>query len=93
MKKLLLILSLFICSCKSITYQDVNPIISPNNHLLPALNTSIDIYNLEASYSEGYFTAKASTYGSSYTNKKGFGTSYHKTNIKGRNYLIKLFAL
>lgn len=86
MKKLLMTLFIFICSCKSITYQDVNPIISPNAHLLPALNTSVDIYNLEASYSSGSFTAKASTIGSSYTNNKGFGSSYHSTRLKGKNY-------
>lgn len=89
MKKLILILFFFICSCKSINYQDVNPTILPNKNLLPAMNTSIDTYNLEASYSEGYFTAKASTYGSSYTNKKGFGTSFHKTHMKGKNYKDK----
>ena len=51
MKNFILLFFIFICSCKSITYQDINPIISPNTHLLPDLNTSIDIYNLESSYS------------------------------------------
>ena len=86
MKKFILTLFAILCSCKSITYQDVTPIISPNTHLLPALDTSVDIYNLESNYSEGFFTAKADSIGTNYTNPQGFGTSYHSTRMKSKTY-------
>ncbi len=56
MKKYLL-LFLLLTSCRSIQYQDINPTINPNPELLPALETRIDLYNLEATYSSGYFVA------------------------------------
>ena len=86
MKKHTLLLCILICACRSITYQDVNPTISPNANLLPSLETLIDIYNLESTYSSGSFNGSANSFGSGYVNSSGFGNSFQSTSINGNYY-------
>lgn len=62
MKKILFVLLVVLCSCKSITYKDVTPDIAPNDKLLPALEPVVDVYNLEAVYSAGGAESSADTY-------------------------------
>lgn len=65
MKKIfLLIVCGLLCSCKSITYQDVNPQIAPNKELLPAMEALVDVYNLENTYERGAIVTKTQGYGS-----------------------------
>lgn len=71
-------------SCKSITYNDLNPNIDPNNNLLPRLDPIIDIYNLEATYSIGTGVSAAQNFGTINNNHYSgttFSTiSYHRDN-------------
>lgn len=85
MKKLTLFLCVFICSCKSITYSDVNPTISPNTNLLPALEALIDISNLESTYTSGSYVGTANNFGTGYgANNLGIWSS--TTVMNGTHY-------
>lgn len=66
MKKIIIWTIFCLCSCKSITYQDVNPIINPNSNLLPALEPIVNINNLEATYTAGTYNGYANNFGSGY---------------------------
>ena len=57
MKKILFFFILSLCSCKSITYSDVNPNIAPNQMLLPPMEAIVSMQNLEATYSAGSIDA------------------------------------
>ena len=85
MKKYLLLL-LLLASCKSITYQDVNPTINPNSNLLPALDSLVDVSNLEATYSSGSYTGQANSFGTGYVNNNGWGGNFQTTAISGSYY-------
>lgn len=85
MKKYVFLLFLILCSCKSINYNDVNPAIVPNKNLLPALESVVDVSNLEATYTAGGYSGTANNVGT------GFGTGYgagwmQTTAINGTNY-------
>ncbi len=69
MKKCVVLGVFLMCSCKSITYQDVNPEIKPNENLLPALESVVDLRNLEATYTAGTYIGMANNVGT------GFGGS------------------
>ena len=85
MKKYLLLI-LFLTSCKSITYQDVNPSINPNNNLLPALETLVDINNLESTYSSGSYVGQANNFGTGYSGNNGWGSWLQTTSLSGTQY-------
>ena len=85
MKKYLFLL-LFLASCKSITYQDVNPNINPNQNLLPALDTIVDLYNLEATYSSGSYSGQANTLGLGYSGNNNWGNWLQITDLSGIQY-------
>ena len=85
MKKFIILCCILICSCRSIKYQDVNPIISPNRNLLPALETLIDINNLEATYTSGSYVGTANNFGSGYGANHWGGWSSTAT-MKGTYY-------
>lgn len=85
MKKYLFLL-LFLTSCKSISYQDVNPSINPNHNLLPALETMVDIYNLEATYSSGSYHGQANTWGTGYNGNNNWGNMFQTTSLSGTQY-------
>ena len=63
MKKYVVVVAFLACSCKSITYQDVNPEIKPNENLLPALESVVDLRNLEATYTAGSYVGMANNVG------------------------------
>lgn len=65
-KKIIPLIILCLCSCKSITYQDVNPAIVPNSNLLPALEPVVSLNNLEATYTAGTYSGYANNFGSGY---------------------------
>lgn len=85
MKKYLLLI-LFLTSCKSITYQDVNPGIDPNTNLLPALDTIVDINNLESTYSSGSYVGQANNFGTGYAGNNGWGNWFQTTELSGTQY-------
>lgn len=85
MKKYLFLL-LFLTSCKSISYKDVNPNINPNQNLLPALETLVDIYNLEATYSSGSYQGQANTWGTGYNGNNNWGNMFQTTSLSGTQY-------
>lgn len=85
MKKYLFLL-FFLASCKSITYQDVNPNINPNQNLLPALNIMVDIYNLESTYSSGSYSGQANSFGSGYAANNNWGNWFQTTSLSGTQY-------
>lgn len=64
--KFLLLCILCLCSCKSITYKDVNPSIIPNSNLLPALEPIVSLNNLEATYTAGSYNGYVNNFGSGY---------------------------
>ncbi len=76
MKKYILIGMLFFTACKSITYQDVNPEISPNKNLLPALESIVDMNNLEATYTVGSYNATANNIGTGFGGNSWAQTTY-----------------
>ncbi len=82
MKKYILICVLVMSACKSITYQDVNPQIQPNSNLLPAMESVIDMNNLEATYTVGSYNGNANNIGT------GIGsTSWMQTTaVSGTTY-------
>ncbi len=84
MKKYLLFL-LLLTSCKSVTYQDVNPTIEPNETLLPALEAVVDRENLEATYSAGSYRGGASSVGVG-GGSDNWGGLTSVTSISGRKY-------
>ena len=86
MKKIFYVACFLLCSCKSITYQDVNPIIKPNNNLLPAIDILVDINNLEATYSSGSFSSIANNFGTAYMNNHAFGGWAQIANTQGQHY-------
>ena len=65
-KKIIPLIVLCLCSCKSITYHDVNPAIVPNSNLLPALEPVVSLNNLEATYTAGTYSGYANNFGSGY---------------------------
>ncbi len=84
MKKYLLIL-LCLTSCRSLTYNDINPTINPNQNLLPALETSFDYSNLESVYSAGGIYGQANNFGTAYNNNLsswGQTTTFNARQIK-----------
>lgn len=85
MKKYLLLLSLILASCKSISYGDVNPVIAKNNILLPPLESVTDIYNLESTYSAGGFSAVSDNIGGM-GGGNNFGGWMQTTDTSGINY-------
>ncbi len=85
MKKIILIILVLTCSCKSITYQDVNPTIQPNNNRLPALESVVDINNLESTYSVGSYYGIANNFGTGYGNNNWTGW-VQTTTINGTQY-------
>lgn len=85
MKKITLLLCIFICSCKSITYQDVNPTLFPNSNLLPALEILVDINNLEATYTSGSYVGTANNFGSGY-GLNNYGGYVSTTTMSGTHY-------
>lgn len=84
MKKLFLVV-LFLCSCKSIVYEDVNPVIQPNTNLLPAMDSIVDINNLESTYSSGSYSAFANNVGAGY-GANNFAGWLQTTAINGTNH-------
>lgn len=87
MKKIfLLIVCGLLCSCKSITYQDVNPQIAPNKELLPAMEALVDVYNLENIYSKGYSMTNSYSYGSGYAHNSGTVDTTHHAAHGNMNY-------
>ena len=85
MKKYILFLWL-LTSCKSITYQDVNPVINPNPNLLPALETIVDVYNLESTYSSGSYYGQADTFGTGYSGNNNWSNWFQTTSLSGTQY-------
>ena len=80
MKKFFVICSLFIlASCKSITYEDVNPTIAPNNTLLPAMEALIDTSNLEYTYSMGSYSGVSNGFGAGWGNNGWAGWTQTST--------------
>ena len=86
MKKYLLLVMVALCSCKSISYSDVNPTASQNPVLLPAMGTIVNMYNLESTYSAGGFTANSNTYGANYDNINYWDLFGTNTVTNGTNY-------
>lgn len=82
MKKYILICFFILSACKSITYQDVNPQILPNENLLPAMESIVDMSNLEATYTAGYYNGSANNLGTGIGNSSWIQT----TAISGTNY-------
>ncbi len=50
MKKISLLLLMVLYGCKSVTYQDLNPVIQPNENRLPAMHIEFDENSLNAAY-------------------------------------------
>lgn len=82
MKKSVLFLMCFLCSCRSITYQDVNPVIQPNANLLPAMESIVDVSNLEATYTVSSYAGTANNFGTTLGNTNWAQT----TAISGVSY-------
>lgn len=82
MKKYILICVLVISACKNITYQDVNPEIFPNKNLLPAMESIVDLNNLEATYTVGHYNGNANNIGTGLGNNSWMQT----TAISGTTY-------
>ena len=82
MKKYILICFFILSACKSITYQDINPQILPNENLLPAMESIVDMSNLEATYTAGYYNGSANNLGTGIGNSSWIQT----TAISGTNY-------
>lgn len=75
MRKFLLVLSYFLLvACKSLSYNDLNPIPNPNSNLLPALEPIVDINNLETVYSRGGISGYSNSY--NYGNSGRMQSSY-----------------
>lgn len=85
MKKTILTLFFLICSCKSITYQDVNPTKQPNSNLLPALESVVDINNLESVYTSGSYQGSIDNFGSAY-GTGNWGGWLQTSSINGTHY-------
>jgi len=84
MKKCLLLL-LLLASCKTLEYNDLNPEMSPNPVLLPAMDTLVDINNLESTYSSGTFVSQSNSLGTGYVNNN-FGGWFQTTSTVGTQY-------
>lgn len=84
MKKYILLV-LLLSACQSINYQDVNPTINPNQNKLPAMESMIDMYNLEAVYTGGGYAGTANNLGVGYANR-GWGNWVQTTAISGTQY-------
>lgn len=85
MKHLVWLFFIFLYSCKSVTYDDVNPHLAQNTILLPPLETVTDIYNLESTYSAGGFNAIAGNIGGQ-SFSDNLGGWMQTTDISGVNY-------
>jgi len=86
MKKYLFLL-LFLASCKSISYQDVNPNIDPNKNLLPALDPIIDNYNLKSTYSISSYSGTANVYSAKYKGDSKWEGGTGTTSVSGTKYV------
>ena len=75
MKKYVVVVAFLACSCKSITYQDVNPEIKPNENLLPALESVVDLRNLEATYTAGSYVGMANNVGTGFGGRSWMQTT------------------
>lgn len=76
---------IILSACKSITYNDVNPDIKPNDNLLPALITVVDMNNLEAVYSSGGYHGVANNFGTGYGANPWAGWA-QTTVVNGSSY-------
>lgn len=83
MRRFLLVLSYFLLvACKSLSYNDLNPMPNPNSNLLPALEPIVDISNLETVYSSGGISGYSNSYG--YGNSHIYGTGNNLYGSSGR---------
>ena len=86
MKKIFLLCTVALCACKSIEYQDVNPPIKPNDNLLPALESVVDVSNIESVYTSGSYAGMANNFGTAYAPSNNWGNWMQTTTLNATMY-------